>query len=87
MKLIMILKKNGVSYYKDKDVELQLNLDDNKSAKNNYQADQLQASRPNIQESENKEDQQQTMTEDDFLYWSSGFDPREMNKPSDPSNQ
>jgi hypothetical protein len=85
MKLIMILKKNGITQYKDKDVELTLSLDSPKSTKQIYTADDSQATRPGTVQTDNKEEP--TLTEDDFLYWSSGFDPKEMNKPQDPNNQ
>lgn len=84
LKLLVLLKKYRVTHYKDKDIELKLDFEDSedkrsghptfRNSKKTDQADQLISMIP-------KEDD---MSEDDFLYYSSGYDPKE-NKLAEPS--
>lgn len=78
IKLLLILQKNGVTYYKDKDIELNLVPSSSASRKNDEVSNTYVDPSANPQAFINsmipKED---GMDEDKFLYWSSGYNPED----------
>lgn len=72
----MLLKKHNVSHYKDKDVELRIDLGAPHSQTVHPVASQNENKNFYPEQPEPRGKEEPEMTEEDWLFYSSGYDPK-----------